>query len=66
MSRWAVGTSVCVALGDQTVRGQVWAPTDVRNYVWVALDNGRCVAVHITSGTVCERPASAQIGSVAA
>ena len=66
MRRWDVGASVCVALGGEKVRGQVWALAPVRNYVWVALDNGRCVAVHITSGTVCERPASAQIGSVAA
>jgi hypothetical protein len=65
---WRLGTPVRITLEDGTkVDGQVWAKAAGRGYVWVALDNGRYVAVHQQSGIAYERPASGErVGRVAA
>lgn len=53
---WKVGTDIAVVINGETIHGQVWAPTDTRNYVWVALDSGRYVAVFTPTGQLRERP----------
>lgn len=64
---WSLGTAVCVTLKDGTaVNGQVWALAHVPDYVWVALDNGRAVAVHTPTGHVASTPSGERVGRVAA
>lgn len=65
---WKLGTPVCVTLADgERVHGQVWAQSEMRGYMWVALDNGRYVAVHTGSGTAYKAPRSSErVGQVAA
>lgn len=55
-AKWKVGTPVQVVLEDGTkVQGQVWSQDMVRNYAWLALDDGRYARVYMPD------PASVQI-----
>ena len=50
-----------------TVRGQVWALCEQPDYVWVALDGGRFVALNTRGGQAFTSPTSPdEIGRVAA
>ena len=64
------GEAVAVTFEDGTVvEGQVWALADVHGYRWVALDDGRYVAVNITTKKACDVPLSRggkQVGRLAA
>lgn len=65
---WKLGTPICLTLADgEKVHGQVWSKADIRDYMWVALDNGTYAAVHMFSGTAYRSPLSReQVGQVAA
>ena len=61
---WALGTAVAVILDGERVEGQVWSKASA-GYVWIALDNGRYVAVSIRTAAVLDRPAGKPVGQVA-
>lgn len=63
---WKPGIEVAVQIGEEVVRGQVWARTPRRGYVWIALDGGRFVALNTRYGGVYAQPADGtSIGRVA-
>lgn len=48
-----LGTEVRMRSTDtgKVVRGQVWALAETRGHVWVALENGEYVEMHVQRGT---------------
>ncbi|TCJ23036.1 hypothetical protein [Nocardioides jejuensis] len=63
---WKLGTDVVLTINDEKIRGQIWCRAQTRGYVWVALDNGKYVAINTRYGGIYERPGGDELGRWAA